>query len=442
MPRRNDGRQHQYNNLNMPAFAAPIVVTGSTSRQLERLDLKGPHFSESWLQSHLFKHPESLPLREIEPNLGPVVPLCMELKSLVGFMDIVYVTPTGQIVLVETKLWRNAEARREVVAQILDYAQSLTSWRYEDLAREVAKATKRGPEYLLESVRERHPDVHEAAFVDAINHNLRTGDFLLLIVGDGIRTGTESLVSFLDSYGTMRFSLGLIEVAAFQLDDSVILHPRVLAKTEIFRRRLVIPVDGNGRELPVRLDGDEVQEAAPLALKGSPAIAANASVASTVSPERLEYEQQWIPAFWRDFMDRLKLDDRQQPVPIRTPRSTNATFPMPPNASANWVNTYLARTLDSAGVALSFSSQYERRRDVYDVLTSERDEIEKEIGAKLSWIDNGGSLRIEWQTKMGDWRSEEVRSRLLDVLLDYTNRFVNTLRPRIEAILRDFEQAI
>lgn len=123
----------------MSAFAAPIIVNSTDSHLLHRLELKGPHFSEDWLQGHLFRHPESLPLRELEPNLGPLVPLCKEMKSLVGYMDLVYVTPTGQIVLGETKLWRNAEARREVVAQILDYAQSLTSWRYEDLAREVAR---------------------------------------------------------------------------------------------------------------------------------------------------------------------------------------------------------------------------------------------------------------------------------------------------------------
>ncbi len=34
--------------------------------------------------------------------------------------------------LVEAKLWRNPEARRKVIGQILDYAKELSRWNYED----------------------------------------------------------------------------------------------------------------------------------------------------------------------------------------------------------------------------------------------------------------------------------------------------------------------
>ena len=40
------------------------------------------------LQRQLFRHPESLPVNEIEPNLGPLVPLCMEMASANGYMGL------------------------------------------------------------------------------------------------------------------------------------------------------------------------------------------------------------------------------------------------------------------------------------------------------------------------------------------------------------------
>ena len=46
----------------------------------------------------------------------------MEVNCGYGSIDNLFLTPTGDIILVETKLWSNAKARREVVAQALDYA--------------------------------------------------------------------------------------------------------------------------------------------------------------------------------------------------------------------------------------------------------------------------------------------------------------------------------
>jgi hypothetical protein len=49
-------------------------------------------------------------------------------------IDIFMVTPSGLPVLVECKLWRNPEGRREVIGQILDYAKELSRWSSSDLA--------------------------------------------------------------------------------------------------------------------------------------------------------------------------------------------------------------------------------------------------------------------------------------------------------------------
>src|SRR5690606_39199296 len=93
---------------------------------------------ERWLQRVLFEHPDLVPLDLIEPGAGAMIPVCREL-TLPGKvrLDLFGVTRHGRPVLVECKLWRNPQARREVVAQLLEYAALLTRWTYADLTEQL-----------------------------------------------------------------------------------------------------------------------------------------------------------------------------------------------------------------------------------------------------------------------------------------------------------------
>ena len=74
-----------------------------------------------------------------------------------GPIDIVYISPEGGITIVETKLWKNPEKHRVVVAQIIDYAKQLASWTYTDLSEAVLTASrlmdKENPRSLTEIMR-------------------------------------------------------------------------------------------------------------------------------------------------------------------------------------------------------------------------------------------------------------------------------------------------
>ena len=118
--------------------ARPIVVSSlddqATAQPLERVRISPGggdavvKYNESWLQQLLHRHPSSLPIAEIEPGLGRIIPVGMELQTPAGFIDNLFVTQEGNLVVVECKLWRNTEARRLVLAQIIDYAQSMQKW--------------------------------------------------------------------------------------------------------------------------------------------------------------------------------------------------------------------------------------------------------------------------------------------------------------------------
>lgn len=97
---------------------------------------------EDVLRDLLFAQPAMLPVAEIDPAIGPLVPIARELNVPdVGRIDAFLADGRGHLVIVECKLWRNPQARREVVGQILDYARALARFSYDDLQREVSRAS-------------------------------------------------------------------------------------------------------------------------------------------------------------------------------------------------------------------------------------------------------------------------------------------------------------
>src|SRR5262245_10900700 len=106
---------------------------GEGARVVRRVP-EGMARSENALRDLLFVRPEILPIDEIDPAVGPLVPVARELNVPgVGRIDAFLADGRGHLVIVECKLWRNPQARREVVGQILDYARALAGFSYDDL---------------------------------------------------------------------------------------------------------------------------------------------------------------------------------------------------------------------------------------------------------------------------------------------------------------------
>src|SRR5450759_2437251 len=113
------------------AEAAPLLVGGETGMlTLERLPLTpagNGEYDEVWLQRLIHENPACLPIAEIEPGLDTFVSICREMPTARGFVDNLLMTGRGNIALVEAKFFRNPQARREALAQALDYATCLFS---------------------------------------------------------------------------------------------------------------------------------------------------------------------------------------------------------------------------------------------------------------------------------------------------------------------------
>lgn len=219
------------------ATGTPILVAPQASAPLTRAN----DWNERRLQELIYDHPTCLPLDQIEPGIGRLVSVCMELPLRVGTADNLFVTPEGNLVLAEVKLWGNPEARRKVVAQALEYATALFRLDYTELETAVAKADFNGaaPPTNLYDLVDGADSPTESVFADRVTRNLREGRIVVLIVGDEIRPEANELVAGLQAHANFHFTFALVEMPVYSrpdCNDEFIVMPRTLIKTETVPR--------------------------------------------------------------------------------------------------------------------------------------------------------------------------------------------------------------
>lgn len=233
----------------------PTLVSDSgVSSQLDRVTFGDREIDEGWLQNLMFENPGILPINELDPGFGPLIPIGREIGTEVGPIDNLYISPNGMLTIVEAKLWRNPQARREVVGQIIDYAKELSHWHYQKLDEATQKASGKK---LWELVNETNaPELSESQFIDTVARNLQAGRFLLLIVGDGIREEMERMAAFLQGTPQLRFSLAMIELQVYRFSQSqdMLVIPFIVSRTKEISRAIVKVVGATGTKVDVSLD--------------------------------------------------------------------------------------------------------------------------------------------------------------------------------------------
>jgi hypothetical protein len=236
----------------MKQHTLPISITEGEVSLFSKVSFSSDEYNEEWIQNICFKHPEMLPIAEIEQTFNDMVPICRELSCPSGSMDLVYVNEYGFIAIGECKLWRNPEARRKVIGQILEYAKDMSNWDYDQFEKACLKARKDPyKKSLYDIVRENsNTELDEASFVDAIQRNLQRGRFVLLVIGDGIRESMEGLSDFIQRYGNLNFTLSLVELPIYKIPSTgqLIITPRIIAKTKEIERIIYQISDGTSGE--------------------------------------------------------------------------------------------------------------------------------------------------------------------------------------------------
>jgi hypothetical protein len=171
---------------------------------------------ENWFRDSIFKNPEIVisPCRsagitdEEWSGWAKEVAVYSDDKELIGRIDVLLISNSGRIGLVETKLAYNPEKRREVIAQILDYALNLPS--------------------NGEQILEKHsiPIINEASISteNEILERFSEADFLLILAGDKIDPKAVKLSSSINGDHLLNpWDLAAIDVSIFKkIDDSLV----------------------------------------------------------------------------------------------------------------------------------------------------------------------------------------------------------------------------
>lgn len=213
--------------------------------------------TESFLQHVVHATPEIVPFREFFHaarrviSLGEEVPLRFP-GGRTGYIDNLLLTDDGHLIVVEMKLWRNPEAIREVVAQVLEYGLTLSSLSVAELEEALGKVDPLSRKLahgksLLEYASEQFsPGFDDTAFSIAFEKFMGSGEILYLIAGDGVHVSVAAIANWINARSGSPFQFGLLELNSYlTTSGDRFIVPRLLVKTkEIARHVVVVEVGG------------------------------------------------------------------------------------------------------------------------------------------------------------------------------------------------------
>lgn len=200
-----------------------LVQDGDGVRALEE-----GYASEQELQTFLREHSDLMPLEEIDLNAPPLLCIGWEIGLASGAEDILYIDQSGLLTVVETKLRKNPEARREVVGQILEYAAQMATWTAAEVERQAERffATAECPGayggLTLEKALQLFMESSSASagfsyddFLQQVQANIDRGHFRLIIAIDEPPEALLKTVEFVNRFSE-RFEMYLIQLKRFR----------------------------------------------------------------------------------------------------------------------------------------------------------------------------------------------------------------------------------
>ncbi len=150
-----------------------------------------------------------------------------------GSIDLLMIGSNAEIIIVETKLLRNPESTRQVVAQIIDYIKAFSEETLNDLIR---KTKLRFPSEVGRLIN----DVNFAALVQ---ENIKTGNYKVIVVGDYIHPNVLGMIESIHSAPHLSFTIHLVDLHTCRSEsDEIIIKPGIVAST-VEVERSVIKID-------------------------------------------------------------------------------------------------------------------------------------------------------------------------------------------------------
>lgn len=305
-----------------------LVTQGAEPRPWRRVTLRSLGYNESFLETIVATSPDVLGLDPYETGIGKsLVPFRQtQLPTPTGRVaipDVVLLTESGHIVIVEVKLGDNPELRgRPVVAQLVEYAASVANLSDEEL---LTWLRAEEGESWLDFVRRSFPHAEQPERLGtALRRRMREAELHLVIVCDGAPDGLRDLVRAVAGQAALgAFKLHVVELTPYVAEGvtGLLLVPATVARTEIVARTAITVAYADGGPPAVSVvasSAEEVAEAIEEVRAGRtmrPEFAAVIERYDTLAPEELRttgrsraYKQiqppEWPAGLHYEFLDR------------------------------------------------------------------------------------------------------------------------------------------
>ncbi len=186
--------------------------------------------NEAELQKLLAEDPSLLATSEINSQAGEMICVFREFPLSIGQVDLLGFSTEGDIFLVECKLASNAEIKRKVIAQALEYGAGLWGMDYDTVDQKIAAQTQKS---LADHVMEvsNSPDWDAKTFRETVQTHLKDGRFTLIIVVDQVNDELSRIIRYINEAGRPAFTLGALEIQRYNLNETEILVPHVFSAT-------------------------------------------------------------------------------------------------------------------------------------------------------------------------------------------------------------------
>ncbi|MBX0330693.1 hypothetical protein K2Z83_23840 [Oscillochloris sp. ZM17-4] len=228
-----------------------VFMVGQTENTLIPMD-ESAYAREKLLQEWIAAYPDLLPGDQISPEaprrwllvareMGVTDPESMAVR---WSLDHLFLDQDGVLTLVECKRSSDSRIRREVIAQMLEYAANgLTQWSVDLLRRAAAQTAQsrgRSLDAELQALLGEQPDYDIERYWQQVADNLRLSKARLLFVADSIPHELRQLVEFLNKQMPGMEVLA-VEIKQFlSANGQRVMVPRLIGMTEAAREQKTV----------------------------------------------------------------------------------------------------------------------------------------------------------------------------------------------------------
>lgn len=173
-----------------------------SKEKFERVSLT--HYeNENEVEKMIVEHPNILPFDLFDSEF---IPLSDQMDTGHGPLDILGTAQSGDLYIIETKLYKNPD-KRTIRSQLLDYAAGLNSIKdnFDELKSRIDRANKNSKYDILKNqtfdkiIQEKFPQIEERnEIIEKIKNNFNKSHYILLAVSDKITVTQKETIKFLN----------------------------------------------------------------------------------------------------------------------------------------------------------------------------------------------------------------------------------------------------